>query len=328
MRNKKGLVLCVDDEPNILRSLHWLLHKEFDVMTAPSGSTALEMLSKHDFDVVVSDQRMPGMIGSELLREVCRISPRAMRILLTGYSDMQSILRSINEGEVFRFVSKPWLNEELTKTVADAAAIAKSHAAAQTLPAAANGNTASILLIDDDQDMANMIREVIEPEVRFSHANDLAEAVTILNQQPIGVVVCETRVGGMDATPMIKLLKQQRPEIVSVVLTVDSDVDAIIKLINQGQIYRFLPKPVKPGFLKLILSSAGQKHLDLKSNPAVINRHTVENQAADAEEKLARDIQMQQQSQPIAPNTNAQSIDASGSLLGRLGSGFRRLFVH
>jgi DNA-binding NtrC family response regulator len=92
MRTKKGSVLCVDDEPNILRSLHWMLHKEFDVMTAPDGLTALEMLRKHDFDVIVSDQRMPGMIGSEFLREACKVAPRSMRILLTGYSDMPAIL--------------------------------------------------------------------------------------------------------------------------------------------------------------------------------------------------------------------------------------------
>ena len=121
MNPRHPSVLCVDDEPNILRSLHWMLHKEFNVMTAPDGATALEMLRKHDFDVIVSDQRMPGMIGSEFLRHACEVEPRAMRILLTGYSDMQALLKSINEGEVFRFVTKPWKNDELSRTVREAA---------------------------------------------------------------------------------------------------------------------------------------------------------------------------------------------------------------
>ena len=87
----RARVLCVDDEPNILRSLRWLLQKQYDVDIAASGIDALTMLRKADYDVVISDQCMPGMIGSELLREVRKVAPRAMRILLTGYSDMQAV---------------------------------------------------------------------------------------------------------------------------------------------------------------------------------------------------------------------------------------------
>lgn len=323
MRNKKGLVLCVDDEPNILRSLHWLLHKDFDVLTAPSGLDGLNMLRKHDFDVIVSDQRMPGMIGSEFLREACKISPRAMRILLTGYSDMQAILRSINEGEVFRFVNKPWLNEELTKTVTEAASIAKTQHDPRAKPAADAGG--SVLLIDDHEDMADMLKEVMEPDTAFHHAANLARAVKILNTQPVGVVVCETRVAGMDATPLIKLLKQQRPEIASIVLTVDTDVDAIIKLINQGQVYRFVPKPVKQGFMKIMLASAMHKHQELKADPASHMRHAVERLPEGVEEKLMRDVEDQARSMAPAAGMGGEEVPA-GSLLGWIGSGFRRMF--
>lgn len=324
MRDKKGLVLCVDDEPNILRSLHWLLHKDFDVMTAPNGMSGLDMLRKHDFDVVVSDQRMPGMIGSEFLREACRTSPRAMRILLTGYSDMQAILRSINEGEVFRFVNKPWMNEELTKTVQEAAVIAKSHPAPPTTPVATTG-TGSVLLIDDSEHMLQMIKEVIGPDTTLRHAVNLANAVKILNSQPIGVIVCDTHVSGIDATPLIKLLKQHRPEIVSIVLTDDSDVDTIIKLINQGQIYRFVPKPAKPGFIKIMLASAVHKHHELKANPDSISRHAVDRLTDGTEEKLID--YLQHQAQGVTPATgNGTEATHEGSFLGRISSGLRRIF--
>jgi len=325
MKNKKGLVLCVDDEPNILRSLHWMLHKEFDVMTAPDGISGLDMLRKHDFDVIVSDQRMPGMMGSEFLREACKIAPRAMRILLTGYSDMQAILRSVNEGEVFRFVSKPWSNEELTKTVVDAASIAKTQPAPAPVvaPESISIGGESILLIDDDQEMIDMVRQVIAPDTCFNHASTLSEAVAILSAQPVSVLVSETRVGRMDATPLVKLLKQRHPEIVSMVFTVNSDVDAIIKLINQGQIYRFIPKPVKPGFLKIMLASAVHKHRELKSNPGVTQRHAVETPPHDMEEKLSQNIQIE------AARTAAAHASMAGndpSFIHRIGSGFRRLF--
>ena len=327
MRDKKGLVLCVDDEPNILRSLHWMLHKDFDVMTAPDGLSGLEMLRKHDFDVIVSDQRMPGMMGSEFLREACKIAPRAMRILLTGYSDLQAILRSVNEGEVFRFVNKPWSNEELTKTVADAAVIAKT----QPVPApeADTGTSLggeSILLIDDDKEMIEMVKQALSPDTQFRHASTLSEAVAILSAQPVGVLMSETRVGRMDATPLVKLLKQRHPEIVSMVFTVNSDVDAIIKLINQGQIYRFIPKPVKPGFLKLMLASAVNKHRELKRIPGAARRHAVEKAPEDMEEKLAQDIQLEAMRVAPALAASAASATSDNSFMHRIGIGFRRIF--
>ena len=84
---------------------------------------ALERLKARRFQVLVSDQRMPQMTGVELLREVKEISPNSVRMLLTGYSDLAAIVGSINEGEVYRFVKKPWDNAEMQKTVADAVAI-------------------------------------------------------------------------------------------------------------------------------------------------------------------------------------------------------------
>lgn len=324
MRVKKGSVLCVDDEPNILRSLHWMLHKDFDVMTAPDGYAALEMLRKHDFDVIVSDQRMPGMIGSEFLREACKLAPRAMRILLTGYSDMQAILRSINEGEVFRFVNKPWSNEELSTTVAEAAAIAKTQpvpAPAGPLEAIAIDETLdSILVLDEDPGLAGVVKQSTSPNVRITHASSMAEAVAVLGSEAVSVVVSDTRVGRMDTTPLLKVLKQRHPNIVSVVLTSDSDVDSVIKLINQGQVYRFIPKPVKPAFLKIMLASAVHKHRELRSTPGMERRHAVQPAPAGTEAKLVKAVQ--EEAMRLKPMAQA----GSASVLGRLGGGLKKLF--
>ncbi len=323
MRVKKGSVLCVDDEPNILRSLHWMLHKDFDVMTAPDGFSALELLRKHDFDVIVSDQRMPGMIGSEFLREACKLAPRAMRILLTGYSDMQAILRSINEGEVFRFINKPWSNEELSSTVAEAARIARS----QPVPAVPSPADSlemggeCILLIDEDPEMVEMLREVISPQSRLSHATSLSEAVAVLSSETVAVLVSDTRVGRMDTTPLVKMLKKRQPEIVSIVFTVDSDVDAVIKLINQGQIYRFIPKPVKAGFLKIMLASAVTKHRELKKVPGTAMRHAVESAPEGTLEKLVNDIE--REAARLQPPAATQG---GASFLNRITGGLKRLF--
>ena len=340
MNPKHPSVLCVDDEPNILRSLHWMLRKEFNVMTAPDGASALEMLRRHDFDVIVSDQRMPGMIGSEFLRQACQVAPRAMRILLTGYSDMQSLLRSINEGEVFRYVTKPWKNEELSRTVREAAQIARSEPApfshalpafSATLPPAFSGSMPAplealagveqhILVLDEDPEPARVIEQVMAPGTRLHRAASVPEAVAILGAAPVSVLVSETRVGRSDTTGLLRLLKQSHPEIVSVVLTTDSDVEAVVKLINQGQVYRFIPKPVKPHFLKILLGSALQKHQDLLQLPGTVRRHAVEQAPAGLREQLEREV-----AQEAARVPGAASAEQRG-MLEKIGLGLRRLF--
>jgi DNA-binding NtrC family response regulator len=326
-------VLCVDDEPNILRTLHWMLHKEFNVMTATDGASALELLRKHDFDVIVSDQRMPGMIGSEFLRQACEVAPRAMRILLTGYSDMQALLKSINEGEVFRFVSKPWKNEELSRTVREAAQIARTPpmpfassvppAFSASLPApleALPGVQEHILVLDDDPELARMLGQVMAPGTTLHRASTLPEAVAILADAPISVLVSETRVGRKDTTGLLRLLKQSHPEIVSVVVTAESDVDAVVKLINQGQVYRFIPKPVKAGFLKILLGSALQKHHELAKLPGLAQRHAVERAPESVREQLVRDVARE------PGRTTAASQVAAPGLMDKIGVGLRRLF--
>lgn len=117
--HKKPKMLLVDDEPEVLESLCQLFDSEFQVLTAPDGQTALTLLQHHlDVAIVISDQRMPGMKGVELLRNVKQIAPNSMRILLTGYADLDAVLDSVNVGEVFRYVRKPWVPETLKSIVA------------------------------------------------------------------------------------------------------------------------------------------------------------------------------------------------------------------
>jgi response regulator RpfG family c-di-GMP phosphodiesterase len=114
-------ILCVDDEPNILNGLQRQLRKHFDVHTAESGKDGLNII-KNDgpFSVVVSDMRMPEMDGAEFLTQVKYISPTTTRLLLTGQSDAESAKKAINEGEIFRFLSKPCPPEVLVDTIENA----------------------------------------------------------------------------------------------------------------------------------------------------------------------------------------------------------------
>jgi two-component system, NtrC family, sensor kinase len=115
-------ILFVDDEPNVLRAIERLfLDEEYEVLTAPSGDEGLRVLeSASPVPVVVSDYRMPGMNGVSFLREVCRRWPGTVRIVLSGFADTAAVVAAINEGQIFRFVPKPWDDHELKEAVASA----------------------------------------------------------------------------------------------------------------------------------------------------------------------------------------------------------------
>ncbi|MEN9434155.1 MAG: hypothetical protein RLZZ422_1744 [Pseudomonadota bacterium] len=119
----KPKILFVDDEERILNSLKALFRLHYDVTVSTDGYHALELLKREHFHLLVSDQRMPIMQGVDLLRQAKTISPQTVRILLTGFSDLAAIVGSVNEGEVYRFINKPWDNDELQDIIASAVKI-------------------------------------------------------------------------------------------------------------------------------------------------------------------------------------------------------------
>ena len=119
---KQHTILFVDDEQSILSALRRVVRREsFKVLTAESGAEALVLLRQHDVSVIVSDQRMPGMIGAEFLARSKEVAPHAVRLMLTGYSDVETATRAINEGEILRFITKPWDDEDLRTALREAA---------------------------------------------------------------------------------------------------------------------------------------------------------------------------------------------------------------
>jgi DNA-binding NtrC family response regulator len=113
MTTAKHPVLLVDDEPEILFSLRGLLRREFDLYTAQSGAEALDILHAHPIHVVMTDQRMPQMTGVELLRRARGDCPEAIRLIFTGYADIKAVIDAVNEGQVFRYLAKPWDPDDL-----------------------------------------------------------------------------------------------------------------------------------------------------------------------------------------------------------------------
>src|SRR5690606_25263757 len=124
---EQARVLLVDDEENILRTLQRILRREpWELTTASSGEQALAAMAEHKYDLVISDARMPGMDGPTLLAEIRRKYPWCIRILLTGYADITSTIKAINDGQIYRYISKPWDDDELRLTIRQALAFQHS----------------------------------------------------------------------------------------------------------------------------------------------------------------------------------------------------------
>ena len=113
--------MLVDDEENILRSLVRLFRRDgYNILTANSGQAGMDLLKEHDVSVIISDQRMPQMTGVEFLGKVKEIYPNTVRIVLSGYTDLNSITNAINHGAIFRFLTKPWDDALLRKNIEEA----------------------------------------------------------------------------------------------------------------------------------------------------------------------------------------------------------------
>jgi response regulator RpfG family c-di-GMP phosphodiesterase len=117
----KHCLLVVDDEPDVCDSVHDLLRREFRVLKAGSAAEGCRLMQENEVHVIMADQRMPKITGVELLTKVRVRHPQAVRMLFTGYSDLESIIAAINQGHIFRFLKKPWEPEELMDAVREAA---------------------------------------------------------------------------------------------------------------------------------------------------------------------------------------------------------------
>ena len=122
MAKTKHCLLIVDDEPNVCDSVHDLLRREYRVLKAHSAEEGYRLMQEEEVHIVMSDQRMPQITGVELLTRLKSRYPQAVRMLFTGFADLESVIAAINQGHVFQFIRKPWQPEELLEAVRQAAA--------------------------------------------------------------------------------------------------------------------------------------------------------------------------------------------------------------
>lgn len=116
----KHTVLFVDDEPDIVATLYRYFRQDYHCIRATSGAEAIEILDKNNIDLLLCDQRMPGVTGDQVLAHANKVQPNNIRILLTGYADFESLVKSVNSGQMYRYIAKPWDPDELKITLSQA----------------------------------------------------------------------------------------------------------------------------------------------------------------------------------------------------------------
>jgi serine/threonine-protein kinase len=288
---KKPSILFVDDEERILNALRLLFHQTYDVTVATGGEAALQLAKQRPFHVIVSDQRMPGMLGVELLRELKLISPNSVRMLLTGYSDLAAIVGSVNDGEVFRFISKPWNQDDLQATIAEAVTIAIALEASPPPRAQAVRSSADVAaLVLDDAPLARAAREMSGDLCRVVHANNLDDALHALAVNEIAVLIADLESQRVDNTVLFKLLKQEHPQTLVIVTTSASDSELIISLINEARIFRFVNKPVNLTLLQSHIVAALERYYAFKQSPEMVKTQAARRSAAARESRLGQSI--------------------------------------
>lgn len=334
-------LLFVDDERRVLTSMRALFRREFDVLLANSGQEALQILTEREVHVVVSDQRMPGMTGVQLLAQVREEYPDSMRILLTGYADLEAVEASINESEVFRYLMKPCPSEELKDSVrlavqaarvqnvatmieletmmgssvedieltqlppekdnaADKDADTDEYAESTIAPApyqapegvpdavmavvadaqqqpigAMDSPEPDILVLSQDTRLLEGVALAIGPQYHVRHAGDVDAAIDLLANFPVGVMITDLAVDEQEIDQLTCTLKQEVPELVTIIASERSDATLLIGLINHGQIFRFLLKPLHVAQTRIWLSSAVARYKELCYDETAVMRHQV-----------------------------------------------------
>ena len=385
----KPALLFVDDERRVLTSMRAMFRREYEVLLANSGNEAIDILAERSVHVVVSDQRMPEMTGVELLSTVKEEYPSSMRILLTGYADLDAVEASINESEVFRYLMKPCPTDELKDAVrlavqaarvSELAGVAEltavpeeelesielvdvvdeaqeevpdmayadgeEYAEAESInlqpaagseaqpiepaefnatrtqefaavdadaidgaaPADANASEAAegdvpelvqqsvadaqqvpeeqpdpeVLVLTQDPELLEGVTVAIGPQYAVRDADSIESALRMLSEHPVGVLITDLAVNQEEIDELTRTLKHEVPELVTIIASERSDAALLIGLINHGQIFRFLLKPLQIAQTRIWLNSAMAKYAELCSDSTGVLRHVVRTEAVEA----------------------------------------------
>ncbi len=266
-------ILCVDDDPNILQGYKRALRKEFDITTAEGGELGLMALKNEGpFAIVISDMRMPGMDGVQFLSKVKDLVPHTVRIMLTGNSDQQTAMDAVNEGNIFRFLTKPCPPEVLSKTLNAGLEQYQLHTAEKQLLEETLNNSLQVMV-----DILSMVNPTA-----FSRSNriktlarELAHSVNVKNQWEIDIAAMLSLIGcitvpeetlvkvnkGIPLTAEEANLYQQHPQVAYELVSRIPRLEIVAAIIAQQQKSVEEIDPPNPNDPDSVITAIGAKIL-------------------------------------------------------------------
>lgn len=285
-------VLLIDDEPKILSGLRLLLKPHFRVITTTEPEEVFRVLQSETVEVLVSDQRMPSMAGIEVLRRAKAMSPQTVRVLLTGYADLNAVIDAVNEGEVYRYLQKPWDNHLLVQQIIEASNTSKqlqddpgrslphmdvmeteSVPPAEVLPPeSALGRPLPVLAVyDRDPSTERALRMLTEAgwlnceKIWCESIEELCEALVDEN---VSVLLADFSQEEVNLQRLLRLVKKEAPAVQTLLASRHHDLEAVTKLVNHVRPFRFLTKPLDRHLntLSVYLSAGFAKHRSLSKN--------------------------------------------------------------
>lgn len=248
--NSQTRILCVDDEKNVLRALERIfLDDDYEILTAGSGEEGLEILASTPVQVVISDYRMPGMNGVEFLKKVCADCPDTIRIVLSGYADTAAVVAAINEGKIYKFIPKPWNDDELRVTVAKALETFAIQRRNRQLGEELQRKNEELSALNENLERMAMARASepgATPEVT------LFQAQRILEELPFGVL-------SVDENGVVRQMNRAAAHILRL------DPDLLGQPVPAG-VKTEVVDPVYPGFGRTVLEWEGAR-LEVRASP-------------------------------------------------------------
>lgn len=211
--NEEVKILCVDDEKSVLKALERLfLDNDYEIITAESGEEGLEALKDTEpIQLIISDYRMPGMNGVDFLKKVYKLRPETIRIVLSGYADTAAIVEAINEGGIYKFIPKPWNDDELKVTISNAL----DHYFAQqkniqlTKKLEAKNDELREINFNLEQVAGERTTQLVKHDIMLTHSQN------ILNALPVGVVCIDTEGMILQCNRKgLTLLNKEEPDVI------------------------------------------------------------------------------------------------------------------
>jgi DNA-binding NtrC family response regulator len=264
-------VLSVTADARIQRSLD-VLWREHEIIACSDAAAAAELALRHDVDAVLCDQRVPPALGVDILVEIRRTHPRALRMLLVDRPDPRLLLEAVNDVEVFRLIDQPW-NIAAMRAAAAAALRAARLAPPLSGDALADEDAErvrrlmAVVVIESDSASQQRLRDLLHGFYKTHFAVSLDRALQFMEQHETGALICSTAAGRGELSTALKALKQAHPHLATIAIDSLADPDRVIELINEAQIFRLLRRPFNPALCRPFVDAALARYWHIKQQP-------------------------------------------------------------